>query len=125
MDCLICGDCHWAKENRLIMKKKPKEKLELEELPLEQKGLLPVVREVESQLVPMQKGWFKYLVPREKREEMIGDLIETRYEMEKEGHAQWVIDLVMLAHKGLILLYLLRGRIGDYGKKRRKVDRNK
>ncbi len=112
------------------MKKKPKEKIELEELPLEEKGQLPVVHEKEEELEylecqPVQKGWFKYLVPRENREEMIGDLLETRFEMEREGHTKWVVFWVMLARKGLIVMYLLQGRIGGYGKKRRKVDKDK
>lgn len=67
--------------------------------------------------------FFKYLLPSKRREEVLGDLIETRFEMKMAGCSQWKINLVMFWHKWWALVAMWRVKLGDYGKRQQKTYR--
>lgn len=67
-----------------------------------------------SVFVPSQ-SIFKYLIPSKRREEVLGDLIETKSDMIEEGHPIWKIRLVLFFHIVIILGTMLKLKITDYG----------
>lgn len=63
----------------------------------------------------------RYLIPSKRREEIIGDLEETKNQMVYDSIPKWKIDLVMTWHTLLILLGLIRVKLKDYGNDKRIV----
>lgn len=57
----------------------------------------------------------KYLIPSKRREEIIGDLIETEFQMIEAGMSEWKIKMVMMFHIFLVVFSLLRIRVSDFG----------
>jgi hypothetical protein len=66
---------------------------------------------------PWEMKWFSrplaYLLPRDDREEWLGDLVETRHDLIKEGYPKWVASLITVAKSGLLVWSLIRIRYQD------------
>jgi len=65
------------------------------------------------------KTVFKYLIPSKRREEVIGDLIQTKIEMIEDGLPMWKVKGVLYFHMLVIILSMLRIRISDYGRSKK------
>jgi len=67
---------------------------------------------------------FKYLIPSNRREEVMGDLIETNIEMIEEGFPMWKIKVVLYFHGISVILALFKTRLQDYGTTKKKINKN-
>ena len=63
---------------------------------------------------------FKYLIPSGKREEIIGDLVETEFEMLENAVPNWKIRCIMGWHIFMIGLAMTRVVVSDFGMRRQK-----
>jgi hypothetical protein len=61
--------------------------------------------------------WFSrplsYLLPKDDREEWLGDLVEARHELLKAGYPRWIASLITVAKSGLLVWSLIRIRYQD------------
>lgn len=74
-----------------------------------------VARSISSESWEMK--WFSrplaYLIPKDDREEWLGDLVEARHELLKAGYPRWIASLITVAKSGLLVWSLIRIRYQD------------
>ena len=94
-------------------------------MPSPTKQNLPIIQEEEDyvEYEVVQTGIFKYLLPSKKREEVLGDLAETRQKMERDGVSKRRVQFIMILQKSFILVSLLRLRITDFGKSKKEINK--
>ena len=68
--------------------------------------------------------FFIFLLPSKRREEILGDLIETKIQMIEAGFPMWKVKGVLCFHMLCILIAMLRTKLLDYGTSKKKVDKD-
>jgi len=76
-------------------------------------------------LINKNKSIFRFLIPSKRREEVMGDLIETKIQMIEEGFPLWKIKAILYCHMLLIVISLLKVKLLDFGEAKKKTDQNR
>jgi len=66
------------------------------------------------------QSMFKYFLPSKRREEVLGDLMETKHEMIEDDLPMWKVKVVLFFHMVMILLSMIRLKLVDYGRSKKK-----